>query len=119
MAQTNRKRRRKHRGTQAGTIETRGRTGRGSTRTPSGGGTRGGGRQQRPNRFDKPPTLRGSLVRAALAAAVVGILIGATDKQPVKGLAAGVFVLIIYVPMTYYLDRTFYRRRQRKKLGGG
>src|ERR671934_19867 len=54
MAQTRRRRRTKHRGTPAGTIEARGRTGR-KPRPEE----RRGPRPARKNRFDQPPTWPG------------------------------------------------------------
>lgn len=121
MAQTNRKRRRKHRGTQAGTVEARGRTSR-----PQPGSTRrsgtAGGRAARPNRYDKPPTWRGSATRALIPAAIFGVVVGITDKKastgPIAGLIAAIVVLFAYIPMTYTVDGYLYRRRQRQKQTG-
>jgi hypothetical protein len=125
MAQTNRKRRRKHRGTQAGTVEARGRTSRpqpGSPRRSGTTGGRAGGRAARPNRYDKPPTWRGSATRALIPAAIFGVVVGITSKNsstgPVAGLLAAIVVLFAYIPMTYMFDGYLYRRRQRQKQAG-
>ena len=115
MAQTRKKRRSKHRGTQAGTIETPGRTGKpvAAERRPAARQT--SARQRRENRFDKEPTWRSSLNRAAFAAAILAIFIGVTQKNIVQGVILGVFAMLLYVPMSYYTDRLLWRRRQRQK----
>jgi Flp pilus assembly protein TadB len=123
MAQTKKKRRRKHRGTQAGNIERPGRTGR-----PGGSGPRGRpatkqeardiARQKRQERFDKEPTWRGSLNRAAFAAAILAIFVSVVQKNVAAGVVLGLVAMIIYVPMSYYTDRALWRRRQRQKQQG-
>ena len=113
MAQTRRRRRSKHRGTAAGTIQTRGRTGR----KPAGRETprsAEAGRRRRPSRFDQPPTWRGPLTRAALASGIFFAFVVIALHRPLPaalGLAA--FTLLIYVPLGYYTDLFLYRRRQR------
>ena len=71
MAQTRKKRRRKHRGTQAGTIDRAGRTGRPRTREEA----KQISRQRRQERLDRTPTLKGAVQRAALAAALFTALL--------------------------------------------
>ena len=66
MAQTKRKRTRKHRGTPAGTIDRAGRTGRPQTREDA----KQISRQRRQDRLDRPPTWSGAVNRAAIAAAI-------------------------------------------------
>ena len=121
MAQTKKKRRRKHRGTQAGTIEAPGRTGRARGSSAAGRGSarsQGGGRPARPNRFDQPPTWRGSFNRALIMTAVIVVVLGLLQQKWPAALALGVVALAIYVPATFYMDRAIYRRRQRRKQGG-
>ena len=116
MAKTKKKRQRKHRGTPAGTIEARGRTGR-PTSTRADAKTVS--RQRRAERFDKPPTWRSSLNRAALSAAVFAVAVVLLFKRPVaQGLFLGLAMVVIYLPMSYYTDRLLYNRRQRKKHAG-
>lgn len=113
MSQTKKKRRRKHRGTQAGTIERAGRTGR-----PSGSGAASKqdvARQRRQDRFDREPTWRSSLNRAAFAAAILAIFISVVQKNVAAGVVLGVLAMVIYVPMSYYTDRALWRRRMRQK----
>jgi Flp pilus assembly protein TadB len=118
MAQTKRRRRSKHRGTAAGTIQSRGRTGR----KPAGGEkTRSSdaGRSRRPSRFDQPPTWRGALIRAALASGIFFAFVVIALHRPLPaalGLAA--FTLLIYVPLGYYTDLWIYRRRRRQRAEG-
>jgi Flp pilus assembly protein TadB len=116
MSQTKKKRRRKHRGTQAGTIERPGRTGRSSNARPaSKQEARAVARERRQNRFDREPTWRSSLNRAAFAAAILAIFISVVQKNPAQGVVLGVLALVIYVPMSYYTDRALWRRRMRQK----
>ena len=71
MAQTRRKRRTKHRGTAAGTIQTRGRTGR----PPSAEERKKQTRQEaRERRLNTPPTWKGAATRGAMAAILLFVL---------------------------------------------
>jgi hypothetical protein len=118
MAQTRRKRRSKHRGTPAGTIEARGRTGRPPTADERKRQTRVSAREKRLN---TPPTWRSSIIRAMLAAALVFafLLLTAKGKNKVPvALAFTAVALIVYVPAGYYLELVLYRRRMRKKAAG-
>jgi hypothetical protein len=116
MAQTRRKRRSKHRGTPAGTIEARGRTGRKPRPEERRGST---GPRAKRNRFDQPPTWRGALGRAAVAAAIFLIAVVAIFRQKViAAVSISCFMFAIYVPMSYYTDLWLYRRRQRQKAEG-
>jgi Flp pilus assembly protein TadB len=122
MAQTKKKRRRKHRGTQAGNIERPGRTGRpsGSSRRPaSKAEARDIARQKRQDRFDKEPTWRGSVNRAAFAAVILAIFVSVVQKNVPAGIVLGLLAMVLYVPMSYYTDRALWRRRQRQKQQRG
>ena len=114
MAQTRRKRRRKHRGTPAGTIERPSRTGRARTRQEA----KEISRRRRDERLTKPPTLRGSVNRAAIAAAVFGVLVVLVFHRPAAaaaGLAA--FMFLIYIPLGYVTDKALFRFRQGRRDG--
>ena len=120
MAQTKRKRRSKHRGTAAGTIEARGRTGR----PPSPEDRKKQSRMTaRERRLNTPPTWKSSLTRASFAAAIMFIFLLLTTRGKKGGFEAAlvfaVFALLLYVPAGYYLELYLYRRRQRKKELGG
>ena len=119
MAQTKRKRRSKHRGTAAGTIEARGRTGRPPSAEERKKQTRMSARERRLN---TPPTWKASLTRASFAAAIMFIFLLVTAKGKSRVEAAivfALFALLLYVPAGYYLELYLYRRRQRKKDLGG
>ena len=119
MAQTKRRRRSKHRGTPAGTIEARGRTGRPPSAEERKKQTRASAREQRLNR---PPTWKSSVTRAALAAVIVFIFMIVVSKGKNRipsALAFTAVALIIYIPAGYYLELMLYRRRQRKNAAGG
>jgi hypothetical protein len=112
MAQTKRKRRRKHRGTQAGTIERSGRTG--STRTRED--AKQVARRRRQERLDRPPTWKGSSQRAAIAAAVFGVLVVVAFGRPVaQGVYLAAFMFLLYIPLGYLTDKAIYSFRQRRK----
>jgi hypothetical protein len=120
MAQTKKKRSRKHRGTQAGTVETP--SHRAGSRTkaaakPSKGGT---AKDRREDRLSKPPTWQGAATRAAIAAVVFAVVtIVLLKRAPAQGILLGVFAFVLYVPTGYYIDRFLYNRRQRQKQAAG
>jgi hypothetical protein len=119
MAQTKKRRQRKHRGTQGGSVD-RGRPrGRPQNRQEARARARSGGRaktDQRQQRQDRVPTWRSAIQRGLLAAGVffLLILIG-FGRPPLVALALALFMLAFYVPFGYYFDLFFYRRRQRQK----
>jgi hypothetical protein len=117
MAQTKRKRRTKHRGNAAGTVTTRGRTGR----PPSPQEKKKTSREQaREARLNKPPTWRGAINRALLAAGFMWIFLLVTSKgNIVAAVVFAIFAFALYVPSGYYLESYLYRRRQRKKVEAG
>ena len=112
MAQTRRKRTRKHRGTPAGTIDRAGRTGRPRTREEA----KQISRQRRTERLDKPPTWRGAAQRAAIAAVVFGafvvLLFGRSASQAA---ILVVFMFVLYIPLGYLTDKAVFNFRNRKK----
>ena len=114
MAQTKRKRRSKHRGNAAGTIEARGRTGR----KPTADEQRKAGAQAREDRRFVEPTWTSAAVRAGLASVMLFVLfqVGlAGDEQTIAtSLILAVAAFLIYVPLGYQVDRMFWRRRMRK-----
>jgi hypothetical protein len=112
MAQTKRKRKRKHRGTPAGTVERAGR----SSRPQGKQDAKAVARQRRAERLDRPPTWRGAVNRAAVAAAVFGVLVVLAFGQDVSaGAALAAFMFILYIPLGYATDSAIYRFRQRRR----
>ena len=113
MAQTKRKRTRKHRGTPAGTIERAGRTGRPQTREDA----KRIARERRQERLDRQPTWRSAINRAAIAAVVFAVLVVlAFQKSAGEGVALGAFMFLLYIPLGYGTDLAIHRFRQRRKV---
>jgi Flp pilus assembly protein TadB len=115
VAQTKRKRRSKHRGTAAGTIEARGRTGRPPTAEERKKQDKTTARERRLN---APPTWKSAFTRALLASGLMFAFILLTTKGKNRLPSAvlfAIFALALYVPAGYYLELFLYRRRQRKK----
>lgn len=115
MAQTNKKRRRKRRGTQGGRVDTRPRTGRPRSREEAKARARS--KRKPAQKQDLPPTWRGAFVRGAVAAlifaAVLALFLG---KSLGAGLLFGAFMMIFYVPAGYFIDMTMWRRRERARI---
>jgi hypothetical protein len=107
MART--QRRKKHKGTQAGTVRQRA---RGVSRseakmTPE---------QRRVERMNRPPSWRSATNRAGLASAVFLAALVLLLKQPAgQSVFLAGFMFLIYIPMGYYMDSFIYRFRQRRK----
>jgi hypothetical protein len=122
MAKTKAKRRRKHRGTQAGTVapvEARGHGGSGRGGSPAEkAAKREAARRRRVERMDRPPTWRASAIRAGLAAVFVAIVLIALGRSPQQALLLAVVALVVYVPLGYVFDTFVYRLRQRRKGTG-
>ena len=115
MAQTKRKRTRKHRGTPAGTIDRSGRTGRPQTREES----KKTASERRAERLNKPPSWKGAINRAAIAAAVFGVLVVVLfEREIVQGVVLAAVMFMLYIPLGYATDTAIYRFRQRKQAGG-
>ncbi|MEA2481985.1 MAG: hypothetical protein QOJ07_3907 [Thermoleophilaceae bacterium] len=121
MAQTKRKRRRKHRGTQAGNVEARGRTSRPSgtrarAKPQNKTEARAQAREKRLERYDTPPTWRNSAKKSVLMALVFGVvLLALLKRSPASAVAGAALMTVMYLPLTYYTDRFFYNRRRRQK----
>jgi len=115
MAQTKRKRRTKHRGTAAGTIQARGRTGRPPTAEEKKQQNRLDARERRLN---TPPTWKQAITRAALASVLMFIflaVVGPKHNRIASALVFALFALALYIPGGYYMELWMYRRRQKRK----
>jgi len=116
MAQTRKKRSTKHRGNAAGVVETRGRTGR----KLDEGERKPGSKPSREDRFNRPPTWRGAANRSVVAVVIfIAVLILFFKQNASAAIALGAFLLLLYIPMSYYTDLWLYRRRMAKKAAGG
>jgi hypothetical protein len=118
MAQTKRKRRTKHRGTPAGTIQTRGRTGR----PPSADDKKKTSRlEAREKRLNSPPTWKSAITRAGLAAVLMFLflaLVGPKQHRIESAFFFALFACALYIPGGYYIELFMYRRRMQKKQSG-
>jgi uncharacterized membrane protein len=111
MAQTRKRRRRKHRGTQGGSIDRRAR-GRPRSRDEA----RSRARSRSSKRQDRRPTWGSAFNRGLLAAGIFFLLMMLVfGESVIRSLALAAFMLVFYVPFGYYFDVFFYRRRQRQR----
>ena len=115
MAQTKRKRRKKRRGTQAGTVARPSRpSSAGKGRPSSKEERRALASQRRHERLSRAPTWTGAVQRAGLAAvfflAVAYFILG--ENLPTAAVLA-LSALVLYVPAAYYTDLWRYRRYTR------
>jgi hypothetical protein len=111
MAQTKRKRRSKHRGTAAGSIEARGRTGR----KPKPDELR---KQAAQERRTRPPSWRSAFLKAALMAAVLFALtrfgLFGEEATVLQSAVLCVAALLFYTPAAYFTDRFVYNRQVKR-----
>jgi hypothetical protein len=122
MAQTKRKRTRKHRGNAAGIVERPAHNSRGTTASASSRKRpmtkeeqRAEMRRKRQERMNRPPTWKGAAQRAAIAAALFAVLITLIFKESVAtSVSLAAFMLVVYIPLSYITDRALYNWRQKK-----
>ena len=117
MAQSSNKRRRKHRGTQGGRIDTSGRRARPRTREEAkaraGAKKKGAASKKR----DLPPTWKGAAIRGAGAAVIFVLILLVLFKRPLPvSLIFGLFMLVFYIPTGYYIDLSMWRKRERQRI---
>jgi hypothetical protein len=111
VAQTKKKRRRKHRGTQGGSINKR------SNRRPrTRDEARAQARRNAELRRDAAPTWRSAFNRSLIMSAILFALMAFVVGQPLGASAAlSIFMLGLYTPAGYYLERFLWRRRVAKE----
>jgi len=121
VAQTKRKRRSKHRGNAAGTIETRGRTGRKATaeEQKKSGKKGASARPTRAERMAQPPSWNRATLRALAASVLLFVLtqVGLFENDVPVGQAVVVCLVatVIYIPLGYAFDNWMYKRMNRPK----
>jgi hypothetical protein len=117
MAQTKKKRRRKHRGTQGGRIDTRPARGRPRNRAEAQSRARNrGGKKSKPgDRTPKPPSWSSALKKGGIAAVLFVGLLAFMGQNPIAALVFGILILGFYVPLAFMMDRFFYQRYLRKE----
>jgi hypothetical protein len=117
MAQTKRKRRTKHRGNAAGSVEARGRTGRPSPNAPPRQGTAKGAKGARPPL--KPATLKRSATKAAgfavLLFALTQLGIFGGGQSVASGVILALMSFVLYTPLVFATDRWAYTRDQKRR----
>ena len=118
MAQTKKKRRRKHRGTQGGRIDRR--PARGRARSRAEAQARARNRTQKKGgkggaRVPEPASWSSALKKGGIAAVLFVVLLTIFGQNPAVSLLVGVLMLGFYVPMAFTLDRFIYQRHVRKE----
>jgi hypothetical protein len=120
VAQTKRKRRSKHRGNAAGTIEARGRTGRKATAEEQKKAAKSSSaRPTRAERMAQPPSWNRAALRAGAASALLFVLtqIGLfkNNVSPAQAIVICLVAMVIYVPLGYAFDSWMYKRFSRPR----
>jgi hypothetical protein len=115
MAQTKRKRRRKHRGTQGGRIDRRPARGRARSRAEAQQRARSKTKKKPGDRTPQPASWSTALKKGGVAAVLFVGLLALFGQNPVASLLIGVLMLGFYVPMAFLLDRFMHQRYLRKE----
>jgi hypothetical protein len=126
MAQTRRKRTRKHRGNAAGIVERPAHNSRGTAASNQSKGRAAGkadARRRRAERFNRPPTWKGAAQRASVAAGLFAILVMVLFKETIAAaVSLALVMLVIYIPLSFVTDRALFNWRRKRGLippGGG
>jgi hypothetical protein len=118
VAQTKKKRRRKHRGTQGGRVDANRRASRPRTREEAKARARA--KRTTGAKVDRPPSWRGAITRGVVAAVIFAALLLLIFKRPpATALGLGAFMLVFYIPAGYYFDISMWRRRERARMREG
>ena len=115
MAQTKKKRRRKHRGTQGGRIDRRPARGRARSRAEAQARARNRSKKQGGPRVPEAPSWSSAMKKGGVAAVLFVALLAVFGQNPAVAVAVGALMLGFYVPMAYLLDRFMYQRYLRKE----
>ncbi len=115
MAQTKKKRRRKHRGTQGGRIDRRPARGRARSRAEAQSRARTRTKKKGGPREPQPASWSSALKKGGVAAVLFVALLFLFGQKPIAALAVGLLMLGFYVPMAFTMDRFLYQRHLRKE----
>ena len=115
MAQTKRKRRRKHRGTQGGRIDRRPARGRARSRAEAQSRARNRSNKKGGPRVPEAPSWSSAGKKGGIAAVLFVALLAVFGQNPAVAVGVGALMLGFYVPMAYTLDRFMYQRHLRKE----
>ena len=111
MAQTKKRRKKKHRGTQGGSIN---RPSRGRPRNRDE--ARAQARRNAELRRTAAPTWQSAFNRSLIMSGILFALMAFVVGQPIGASAVlSVFMLALYTPAGYYLERFLHRRRMAKE----
>jgi Flp pilus assembly protein TadB len=122
MAQAKRKRTRKHRGNAAGIVERPAHNSRPTSQTAtkqrrpmSKDDQRAEQRRKRQERMSRPPTWKGAMQRAGVAALLFAVLVTVFFKEKaVNSVTLAAFMFLVYIPLSYFTDRALFNWRQKK-----
>jgi Flp pilus assembly protein TadB len=114
VAQTRKKRRRKHRGTQGGRIDRSPARGRARSRAEARARAKSRTKKRDP-RTPNPPSWNSSLKKAGIASVLFFALLAVMGQPPLSSALIAILMMGFYVPMAYLLDRFLYQRHQRKE----
>jgi hypothetical protein len=90
-------------------VDARGARGRPRSRQEA----RSRARRQLGQKRDLPPTWSTALTRGVFGAAIFLLALVVFLKQPfASSLVLAIFMLLLYIPMGYYIERFMYNRRQ-------
>jgi hypothetical protein len=115
MAQTRRKRRRKHRGTQGGRIDRRPARGRARNRAEAQQRARGRTKKKPGDRTPQPATWGSAFKKGGVAAVLFVVLLTLFGQSPAAAVLVGILMMGFYVPMAFLLDRFLHQRYLRKE----
>ena len=116
MAQTKRKRRRKHRGTQGGRIDRRPSRGRARSRAEAQQRARSRTKKKKPgDRTPQPATWGSAFKKGGVAAVLFVALLTLFGQSPAAAVLVGILMMGFYVPMAFLLDRYLHQRFLRKE----
>jgi hypothetical protein len=116
MAQTKKKRRRKHRGTQGGRIDTRPVRGRARSRGEAQARARSRTKKKKDGpRVPGPPSWSTAIKKGAVAAVLFLGLLALMGQPPITSLTIAFLMLGFYVPMAFLMDRFFHQRYLRRE----
>ena len=117
MASAKKQRRRKYKGTQAGSID---RSGQRRSRPRTRAEAKARAVESRGTRKQRVPSLKGAATRAGIAAGFFVVLVTLIlHQKPLPSLILGLVAFLIYVPLGYWVDKWVYNRNQRRQADAG
>jgi hypothetical protein len=115
VAKTKKKRRRKHRGTQGGRIDTRPARGRARSRGEAQAKARSRTKKKGGPKVPDPPSWSSAFKKGGVAAVLFLGILALMGQNPITTLVVAIFMLGFYVPLAFMMDRFFHQRYLRKE----